>query len=114
MRFQLGGYEIGTIFVVVDDAHGLEDFLLGRNFLRAFNVLVDLTAMKIVVQAPAKPVWHHAHAKTSDEILSSTVVLDQDFVLQPFERALLSATVVNSDLEAFAFRNVVINFATPN
>ena len=114
VRFQLGGYELETNFVVVDDAQGLEDFLLGRNFLRAYNVLVDLTAMKIVVRAPAKPVWHHAHAQTSDEALSSTVVLDQDVVLQPFERAVLRAKVVTSDLEAFAFRNVVINFATPN
>ena len=33
--FQLGGYELETNFVVVDDALGLEDFLVGRNFLRA-------------------------------------------------------------------------------
>ena len=114
VRFQLGGYELETNFVVVDDAHALEDFLLGRNILRVYNVLVDLTAMKIVVRAPAKPVRHHAHAQTSDETLSSTVVLDQDVVLQPFERAVLRAKVVTSNLEAFAFRNVVINFATPN
>ena len=112
VRFQLGRYELETNFVVVDD--GLEDFLLGRNFLRAWNVLVDPTAMKIVVRAPTKPVWHHAHAQTGDETLSSTVVLDQDVVLQPFERAVLRAKVVASDLEAFAFRIVVINFATPN
>ena len=114
VRFQLGGYELETNFLVVDDAHGLEDFLLDWNFLRAYKVLVDLTAMKIVVRAPAKPVWHHAHAQTSDETLSSTVVLDQDVALQPFERAVLRTKVVTSDLEAFAFRNVVINFATPN
>ena len=95
MRFQLGGYELETNFVVVDDAQGLEDFLLGRNFLRAYNVLVDLTAMKIVVRAPAKPVWHHAHAQTRDEALSSTVVLDQDVVLQPFERAVLRAKLLS-------------------
>ena len=70
--------------------------------------------MKIVVRAQAKPVWHHTHAQTSDETLSSTVVLDQDVVLQPFERAVLRAKVVTSDLEGCAFRNVVINFATPN
>ena len=88
--------------------------MLGRNFLRAYNVLVDLSAIKIVVRAPAKPVWHHAHAQTSDETLSSTVVLDQDVVLHPFERAVLHAKVVTSDMEASAFRNVVINFATSN
>ena len=89
----IGGYELYTNFVSVDDAHGLDfmeqDFLLGWNFLTAYNVLVGLTAMKIVVRAPAKPVWHHAHAQASDETLSSTVVLDQDVVLQPFERAIL-------------------------
>ena len=56
----------------------------------------------------------HAHAQTSDETLSSTVVLDQDVALQPFERAVFCAKVVTSDLEAFAFRKVMIDFATPN
>ena len=114
VRFQLGGFELETNFVVVDDAIGLEDFLLGRNFLRAYNVLVDLTSMKIVVRAPAKPVWHHAHPGMSDETLSSIVVFDQDVVLHQFESAFLRAKVVTSDLEVFAFRNVVINFAIPN
>ena len=31
MRFQLDGYELETNFVVVDDVHGLEDFLLGKS-----------------------------------------------------------------------------------
>ena len=62
VKFQLGGYELETNFVVVDDAMGVEDFLLGRNFLRAYHVLVDLTAMKIIIRAPSEPVWYHAHA----------------------------------------------------
>ena len=70
--------------------------------------------MKIVVRDPAKPVWHHTHAQTSKGTLSSTVVLDQDVVLQPFERAVLRAKVVTSDLESFAFKIVVTNLATPN
>ena len=37
IRFQLGGYELETNFVVVDDAMGVEDFLLGRNFLRSYH-----------------------------------------------------------------------------
>ena len=88
-------------------------FLLGQNFLRAYNALVDLTSIEIVVRAPAKPVWHLAHAQMSDRILSSTVVLDQGVVLQPFERNVLRAKVATSDLEAFGFRNGVVNFATP-
>ena len=43
----LGGYKLETNFVVVDDAHGLEDFLLSRDFPRAKKVLVDLTVKKI-------------------------------------------------------------------
>ena len=56
VKFQLGGYELETNFVVVDDAMGVEDFLLGRNFLRAYQVLVELTAMKIIIRAPSEPV----------------------------------------------------------
>ena len=59
--FQLGSYELQTNFLVVDDAMGVEDVLLGRNFLPTYQVLVDLTVMSIVVQAPLNPVWHHAH-----------------------------------------------------
>ena len=49
IHFQLAGYELETNFVVVDDAMGVEDFCLGRNFLRSYQVLVDLTSMEIVV-----------------------------------------------------------------
>ena len=47
--------------------------------------------MKIVVRVPAKPVWHHARPQTSDDVLSSTVVLDRGVVVQQFERAVLRA-----------------------
>ena len=66
LRFQLGCYELETNFLAMDDAMGVEDFLLGRNFLRAYQVLVDLTSMKIVVRAPVQPVWHHAHTQVGD------------------------------------------------
>ena len=49
--YELGGYELETNFVLVEDVLGLEDFLLGRSFLRACNMLVDLTSMKIVVRS---------------------------------------------------------------
>ena len=58
------------------------------------------------MRAPAKTVWHHAHAQKNDKILSSTVVLDQDVVFQQLERAVLRANAVTSDLDAFAFRKV--------
>ena len=97
VRFQLGACEHETNFVVVDDAIGVEDFLLGRNFLRAYQVLVDLTFMKIVVCAPVQPVWHHAHTYVGDPTLAVSVALDHDLVLQPFEIAVVKTKVVITD-----------------
>ena len=110
--FQLGGYELETNFVVVDDAMGVEDFLLRRNFLRSYQDLVDLTSMKIVVRAPVKPVWHHAHAQDAqvgDASLVTPVVLDCDLILQPFERAVARAKLVTDALEPMIFQSVALN-----
>ena len=109
IRFQLGGYELETNFVVVDDAMGVEDFLLGRNFLRSYQVLVDLTSMKIVVRAPVKPVWHHAHAQVGDTSLATPVALDSDLVLQPFERTVVKAKLITDTLEPLIFQSVALN-----
>ena len=80
VQFQLGGYELETNFVVVDDAMGVEDFLLGLNFLRAYQELVDLTWKKIVVRAAVRPMWHHAHTQVGDSSLAVPVTLDSDLV----------------------------------
>ena len=88
---------------------GVEDFLLGRNFLRSYQVLVDLTSMKIVVRAPVKPVWHHAYAQVGDTSLATPVVLDFDLVLQPFERAVARAKFVTDALEPMIFQSVALN-----
>ena len=109
VRFQLGGYELETNFVVVDDAMGVEDFLLGRNFLRSYQVLVDLTSMKIVVRAPVKPVWHHAHTQVGDASLTTPIALDSDLVLQPFERTVAKAKLVTNALEPIIFQTVALN-----
>ena len=109
IRFQLGGYQLETNFVVVDDAMGVEDFLLRRNFLRAYQLLVDLTSMKTVVRAPVKPVWHHAHTQVGDPSVATSVALDSDLVLQPFERTVVKAKVVTDDLESLIFQNVMLN-----
>ena len=111
IRFPLGGYELETNFVVVDDAMGVEDFLLGRNFLRTHQVLVDLTSMKIVVRAPVKPVWHHAHTQVGDASVATPVALDSDLVLEPFERTVVKAELVTNDFEPLIFQNVILNAA---
>ena len=88
VRFQLGGYELKTNFVVVVDSKGVEDFLLGRNVLRACQVLVDLTSMKIVVRAPVQPVWHHANIHVGDPTLAVPVALDHNLVFNRSEAQL--------------------------
>ena len=104
VRFQLGGYELETNFLVVD-------FLLGRNFLRAYQVLVDLMSIKVVLRAPVRPAWHHAHNQVCDPSLAVPVALDSDLVLQPFERTVVKAKVVTTDLEPLIFQNVALNAA---
>ena len=108
VHFQLEGYELESNSVVVDDAMGVEDFLLGRNFLRTYQVLVDLTSMKIVVCAPVPPMWHHAHTQVGDSSLAVPVVLDSDLVLQPFERVVVKAKVITNNLELLIFLNVAL------
>ena len=63
-----------TNIVIVDDALRVEDFLLGRNFSRAFQELVDLTTMKIVVRAPMKSVWRHTHTQVGNINLAVPVI----------------------------------------
>ena len=109
IRFQLGEYELETNFVVVDDAIGVEDFLLGRNILRSYQVLVDLTSMKIFVRAPVKPVWNHAHAQVGDTSLATPVALDSDLVLQPFERSVARAKLITDAVEPLIFQTVALN-----
>ena len=101
VRFQLGGYELGTNCVVVDDAMGVEDFLSRRNFLRAYQVFVDLTSMKIVSPASVQPLWHYAHTQVGDPSLAVPVAIDGDLALELFER-----TVVKSIVDA-SLQNVV-------
>ena len=55
VNFQLGGHTLKTNFIVIADHLGVEDFLLGRNFLRTYNVLVDLTAMRVTIRDPKAP-----------------------------------------------------------
>ena len=67
--------------------------------------------MKIVVRASVQPVGHHAHTEVGDPTLAVPVALDQYLVLQPFERMVVKAKVVTSDLEPLVFQNVILNAA---
>ena len=84
VNFQLGGHTLKTNFVVIADHIGSEDFLLGRNFLRTYNVLVDLTAMKVTIRHPKTPRTFKAVHEVSDNE-PSCVISTEEVVLGPFE-----------------------------
>ena len=91
VSFQLGGHTLKTNFVVIADRIGSEDFLLGRNFLRTYNVLVDLTAMKVTIRDPKTPKIFKAVHKVSDQE-PSFVVSAEEVTLGLFERKVVRAT----------------------
>ena len=100
--FQLGGYTLKTNFVVIADHIGSEDFLLGRNFLRTYNVLVDLTAMKVTIRDPRTPrIIKAVHEVSDKEPLF--VVSTEEVVLGPFERGVVRAKIITQHPDEFQF-----------
>ena len=85
VNFQLGGYTLKTNFVVIADHIGSEDFLLGRNFLRTYNVLVDLTVMKVTIRDPKTPrTFETVHEVSDNE--SSFVVSTEEVSPRAFRK----------------------------
>ena len=107
VSFQLGGYTLKTNFVILADQIGSEDFLLGRNFLRTYNVLVDLTAMKVTIRDPKTPRIFKATHEVSDHE-PSFVVSTEDVILGPFERKIVRAKIITQQPDIFLFRNVTV------
>ena len=107
VNFQLGGYTLKTNFVVIADHIGSEDFLLGRNFLRTYNVLVDLTALKVTIRDPKTPRIFKATHEVSDHE-PSFVVSTEDVILGPFERKIVRAKIITQQPDFFMFRNVTV------
>ena len=106
VSFQLGGHTLKTNFVVI--AIGSEDFLLGRNFLRTYNVLVDLAAMKVTIRDPETPRIFKALHEVSDQE-PSFVVSAEEVTLGPFERKVVRAKIITQQPNVFHFRNVMVN-----
>ena len=107
VSFQLGGHTLRTNFIVIADHLGAEDFLLGRNFLRTYNVLVDLTAMRVTIRDPKAP----RHFKPVHEVSDhepSLVISTEKVVLGPYERKLVRAQVISQKHNEYHFRNVMI------
>ena len=112
VNFQLGGHTLKTNFIVIADHLGAEDFLLGRNFLRTYNVRVNLTAMRVTIRDPKSP----RHFKLVHEVSDhepSLVVSTEMVVLGPFERKLVRAQVITQDPNVYRFRNVLIRGVQP-
>ena len=90
VNFQLGGHTLETNFIVIADHLGAEDFLLGRTVLPSYNVLVDLTAMRVTIRDPKAPRQFKPIHEVSDHE-PSLVISTEKVVLGPFERKLVSA-----------------------
>ena len=108
VNFQLGGHSMNTNFVVIADHIRSEDFLLGRNFLRTYNVLVDLTAMKVTIRDPKTPRTFKAVHEVSDNE-QSFVVSTEEVVLEPFERNVIRAKIITQQSDEFHFCNVMVH-----
>ena len=108
VSFQLGGHTLKTNFVVIADHIGSEDFLLGRNFLRTYNVLVDLAAMKVTIRDPETPRIFKAVHEVSDQE-PSFVVSAEEVTLGPFERRVVRAKIITQQPNEFHFRNVMVH-----
>ena len=105
VNFQLGGHSLSTNFIVIADHLGAEDFLLGRNFLRTYNVLVDLTAMRVTIRDPKTPRhFKPVHADSDHE--HALVISTEKVVLGPFERKLIRAHVITQNPNEYLFRHV--------
>ena len=108
VSFQLGGHTLKTNFVVIADHIGSEDFLLGRNFLRTYNVLVDLAAMKVTIRNPKTPRIFKAVHEVSDQE-PSFVVSAEEVTLGPFERKVVRAKIITQQPNEFHLRNVMVH-----
>ena len=84
LSFRLGGHTLKISFIVIADHSGAEDFLLGSNFLRTYNVLVDLIAMRVTIRDPkSRRQFKDMHEVTEQD--ASFVVPMEKVVLDAFE-----------------------------
>ena len=79
-----------TTFVVLVGDSGVDNFLLGRSFLRAYNVLVDMNNRKSLIRDPLAP-KHQITDKTFRVITHEPVVLDNPDSLL-YQNVLVSPT----------------------
>ena len=75
IRFQLGGYELETNFVVVDDAMGVEDFLLGTSARGSDfhencgpSACETCLALCACTSCLCAYTWHHAHTPLNERL----------------------------------------------
>ena len=108
VSFQLGGHTLKTNFVVIADHIGSEDFLLGRKFLRTYNVLGDLAAIPVTIRDPKTPRIFKAVHEVSDQEPSFVVSAEED-TLGPFERKVMRAKIITQQPNEFHFRNVMVH-----
>ena len=114
VEFNLAGYSLHSNFVIASDNSGIDGFLLGRNFLRAYNVLVDMCDMKIKIRDPGHAVAHSAYQQVSEEAGDFPVVIELEADFEPFERIFVKARLLSSDPNDFAYHNVMVTSGLNN
>ena len=67
--------------------------------------------MKIVVRAPVKPVWHHAHTHVGDTSFRYPGRFRQRHGFTAL-RTVVKAKLITDELEPLTFQNVILNAAT--
>ena len=95
-------------FIVFPDHFEAKDVLLGRNFLQNYKILVDLTAMRIIIRIPNAPRHFKPVHGVSDHEPFSLIPTEQ-IVLGPLERKLVRAQVISQQPNEYHFRNVMIH-----
>ena len=104
VSFQLSGNTLTTTFVVIADHIGSENFLLGHNFLRTYNVLLDLTDMKVTIRDFKSPrIFKAIHEVSNQE--ASLFVSAKKVVVGHFERKVVRAKIKTQQPEEFHVRN---------
>ena len=108
VNFQLGGHTLKTSFIVIADHSGADDFPLGRLFLRTYNVLVDLPALRVTTRDPKAPRQFKPVHEVSDHE-PSLVFSTEKIVLNPFESSFVRAQVITQNPNEYLYRNVMIH-----
>ena len=92
VTFKLAGYTLQASFILIEDVLG-DDFILGRSFLRRFDVLIDVRGKRLTIRDPHQEGARQEILQVKDEIPVSKAK-----ILQEIEISANMSTVVELKL----------------